>query len=146
MSSIRFVTSAFVIISICTKSRTTQTIDSIIPPLVDSLRKQKGGPLAGASEILLSFVATFEHIPSHRSMGLFHSLVDKLGPEEFLFALLGMLMHKYSAKGIINDFAVVLTSQYSVLTQLHVSQFTKCHISDGADKAIDHQKVPWSDC
>ncbi|MCJ1284859.1 snoRNA-binding rRNA-processing protein utp10 [Xylographa opegraphella] len=95
-----------------------QTIESIIPPLVEALRKQKGGPLAGASGLLLSFVAAFEHIPNHRRNGLFSSLIDKLGPEEFLFALLVLLLDRYGDSREINQFIQAFTSQYSPLIQL----------------------------
>ncbi|KAA6406586.1 MAG: hypothetical protein FRX48_09641 [Lasallia pustulata] len=96
----------------------TQTIDSVIPPLVDSLRKQKEGPVAGASELLLSFVAAFEHIPSHRRFGLFHSLINKLGPLDFLFALLVMLANKYPGNKSVAQFAADLTCRYGPETQL----------------------------
>ena len=93
----------------------------MIPPLVDSLRKQKGDPVAGASELLLSFVAAFEHIPSHRRFRLFHSLVNKLGSDDFLFALLVMLADKYPSNKKVTQFAVDLASRYSAETQLKVS-------------------------
>lgn len=95
-----------------------QTIDSVIPPLVDSLRKQNEDPIVGASELLLSFAAAFEHIPSHRRFGLFHSLINKLGPAEFLFALLVMLANKYPGNKSVVQFAADLTSRYGPQTQL----------------------------
>ena len=96
----------------------TQTIDSVIPPLVDSLHKQKEDAVTGASELLLSFVAAFEHIPSHRRFGLFQSLVNKLGPVEFLFALLVMLANKYSGNKGVVQFAADLVGRYEPETQL----------------------------
>ncbi|MCJ1475512.1 snoRNA-binding rRNA-processing protein utp10 [Lambiella insularis] len=85
-----------------------QTIASVIPPLVQALRKQKGGALPGASELLLSFAAAFEHIPVHRRKALFSSLIEKLGPEEYLFALLVLLRDRYADNkrivGFIQDF------------------------------------------
>lgn len=96
----------------------TQTIDSVIPPLVDSLRKQQEDPVAGASELLLSFAAAFEHIPSHRRFGLFNSLVNKLGPVDFLFALLVMLVNKYPGNRSVVQFAADLASRYGPETQL----------------------------
>ena len=97
-----------------------KTIESVIPPLVEALRKQKSGPLAGTSELLLSFVAAFEHIPNHRRSGLFSSLIDKLGAEEFLFALLILLLDRYADSREIKQFIQEFTSQYSPLIQLKV--------------------------
>ena len=108
---------------ICLSRRLTfelKTIDSIIPPLVDNLRKNKHGPLVGASELLLSFVAAFEHIPVYRRLGLFRSLVDKLGPEDFLFAVLAMLIDKYAGDEKVTDFATELIGLYDPKTQLKV--------------------------
>lgn len=98
-----------------------QTIDTIIPPLVDTLRKSKGDPVAGASELLLSFVAAFEHIPLYRRQSLFQSLIDKLGPEDFLFAVLVMLMDKYNGNKTVTAFSQELVSYYDPKTQLAVS-------------------------
>ncbi|KAL4778331.1 hypothetical protein BJX76DRAFT_343513 [Aspergillus varians] len=73
-----------------------QTIDQVVPALIQSLRHQKRDVVAGTSELLLSFTAAFEHIPSHRRLRLFHALITKLGTEEFLFAVLAMLANRYS--------------------------------------------------
>ena len=96
----------------------TQTIREVIPPLIASLRKDKGNPVTGAAELLLSFVAAFEHVPSHRRKGLFVSLVQTLGAEDFLFALLAMLADKYGATDEITSFVVEISSSFSVETQL----------------------------
>ncbi|KAL9617342.1 MAG: hypothetical protein Q9160_007872 [Pyrenula sp. 1 TL-2023] len=68
-----------------------QTIDHVIPPLIQSLRDQKKDVLAGATELLSSFTAAFEHIPSHRRARLFDTLISKLGAKEFLFAAFALL-------------------------------------------------------
>ncbi|KAL4932043.1 snoRNA-binding rRNA-processing protein UTP10 [Aspergillus undulatus] len=73
-----------------------QTIDQVVPALIQSLRHQKRDVVSGTSELLLSFTAAFEHIPSHRRLRLFHALITKLGTEEFLFAVLVMLANRYS--------------------------------------------------
>lgn len=72
-----------------------QTIDQVVPALVQSLRNQKRDVVAGTSELLLSFTATFEHIPSQRRQRLFETLVTKLGAHDFLFAVLAMLASRY---------------------------------------------------
>jgi U3 small nucleolar RNA-associated protein 10 len=96
----------------------SQTIREVIPPLISSLRKGKNNVVSGAAELLLSFVAAFEHVPSHRRKGLFTSLVKTLGSEDFLFAILAMLVNKYGASESIKNFSVDLASSFSVETQL----------------------------
>ncbi|TVY56296.1 U3 small nucleolar RNA-associated protein 10 [Lachnellula cervina] len=97
----------------------SQTIREVIPPLISSLRKDKGDLVTGAAELLLSFVAAYEHVPPHRRKGLFTSLVQTLGAEDFLFALLAMLVDKYGAIESIKTFAVELSGSFSVEIQLH---------------------------
>jgi U3 small nucleolar RNA-associated protein 10 len=96
-----------------------QTIRQVIPPLVSSLRNQNGNLVTGAAELLLSFVAAYEHIPPHRRRDLFTSLVQTLGAEDFLFALMAMLVDKYGATQNIQSFAIDLSSSFSVEVQLH---------------------------
>jgi U3 small nucleolar RNA-associated protein 10 len=100
-----------------------QTISSVIPPLVAALRKQKGGPLAGVSELLLSFVAAFEHIPAHRRLDLLYTLMNKLGADDFLFALLAMLVHGHPDNQAVLASAQELAGRYSSLIQLKVPYF-----------------------
>ncbi|PYH46923.1 snoRNA-binding rRNA-processing protein UTP10 [Aspergillus saccharolyticus JOP 1030-1] len=73
-----------------------QTIDQVVPALIQSLRNQKRDVVSGTSELLLSFTAAFEHIPAHRRLRLFHALVTKLGMLDFLFAVLAMLANRYA--------------------------------------------------
>ncbi|KAI2639672.1 hypothetical protein GGS26DRAFT_541081 [Hypomontagnella submonticulosa] len=95
-----------------------QTVKEVVPPLIQSLRKGKISPLAGASELLLSFATAYEHIPSHRRLGLFVSLVETLGPEEFLFALLAMLTNMYGATDQVLSFATEVFNYFTVEIQL----------------------------
>ncbi|KAM3422575.1 U3 small nucleolar RNA-associated protein 10 [Cercospora zeina] len=74
---------------------TDQTVARIVPPLAASLKKKGRDLLTGSAELLLSFTAAFEHIPLHRRAGLFHNLVQTLGPEESLFAIMAMLIERY---------------------------------------------------
>ncbi|TAQ89036.1 hypothetical protein B7494_g2638 [Chlorociboria aeruginascens] len=97
----------------------SQTIHEVIPPLVSSLRKDKGNPVTGAAELLLSFVAAYEHVPLHRQKGLFTSLVQTLGAEEFLFAILAMLVDKYGVTESITSFAIDLAGSFAVEIQLN---------------------------
>ncbi|PNH72790.1 hypothetical protein VD0001_g4740 [Verticillium dahliae] len=96
-----------------------QTIKEVVPPLMESLKKGKRNPIGGATELLVSFVTAYEHIPSHRKQDLFVSLVDTLGPEEFLFALLAMLVDKYGSGPSIASFAADLLAVYNAEVQLH---------------------------
>jgi U3 small nucleolar RNA-associated protein 10 len=96
----------------------SQTIREVIPPLISSLRKEKGNPVTGVAELLLSFVAAYEHVPPHRRKGLFTSLVQTLGADDFLFALLAMLVDKYGPTENIKAFAVEVSSSFSVELQL----------------------------
>jgi len=96
----------------------SQTIREVIPPLILSLRKEEGDLVTGAAELLLSFVAAYEHVPPHRRKGLFTSLVQTLGAEDFLFALLAMLVDKHGATESIKTFAIELSGSFSVEVQL----------------------------
>ncbi|KAL2754630.1 hypothetical protein ACRALDRAFT_1076262 [Sodiomyces alcalophilus JCM 7366] len=107
-----------------------QTVKEVIPPLMESLRKGKRNPIAGATELLGSFVTAYEHIPSHRKQDLFVSLVNTLGPAEFLFALIAMLVDKYEANANITSFAVDLLSVYSAEVQLQTAAQLLALISD----------------
>ncbi|KAI0118669.1 armadillo-type protein [Nemania sp. FL0031] len=95
-----------------------QTVKEVVPPLIQSLRKGKVSPLAGSSELLLSFVTAYEHIPSHRRLGLFVSLVETLDAKEFLFALLGMLTNMYGPTDQVLSFATEVFNYFSVEIQL----------------------------
>lgn len=95
-----------------------QTVKEVVPPLIQSLRKGKISPLAGSSELLLSFVTAYEHIPSHRRLGLFVSLVETLDAKEFLFALLGMLTNMYGPTSQVLSFATDVFNYFTVEIQL----------------------------
>ncbi|KAI1164257.1 armadillo-type protein [Nemania serpens] len=95
-----------------------QTVKEVVPPLIQSLRKGKVSPLAGSSELLLSFVTAYEHIPSHRRHGLFVSLVETLDAKEFLFALLGMLTNMYGPTDQVLSFATEVFNYFTVEIQL----------------------------
>jgi len=96
-----------------------QTIEEVIPPLVQSLRAQNRDVVSGASELLQSFTAAFEHIPSHRRLRLFKALVTKLGPEDFLFAVLAILAEKYQSNSQVKAFAVSLALEFELGLQLN---------------------------
>ncbi|KAH8673730.1 hypothetical protein BX600DRAFT_410436 [Xylariales sp. PMI_506] len=95
-----------------------QTVKEVVPPLIQSLRKGKKSPVAGASELLLSFVTAFEHIPAHRRLGLFASLLETLGAQDFLFALVAMLVDKYGSTADVLSFTSEIFNHFSVEIQL----------------------------
>lgn len=73
------------------------------------------------SELLLNFVVTFEYIPRPQRLALFKSLADKLGSEEFLFALLVILLDKYPNNATMLQFAAEIISKYDIRIQFLVS-------------------------
>jgi U3 small nucleolar RNA-associated protein 10 len=95
-----------------------QTVKEVIPPLIASLRRGKKSPVAGASEILVSFTTAYEHIPAHRRTDLFLALVETLGPSEFLYALASMLVDRYGPSDALLQFVVDLLSHFSLQVQL----------------------------
>lgn len=95
-----------------------EIVKEVTPPLIQSLRKGKKSPIAGASELLLSFVTAYEHIPSNRRPRLFVSLLETLGAEEFMFALLAMLLDKYGTTADVLSFASELFNQFDIEIQL----------------------------
>lgn len=133
-----------------------QTIDQVVPALIQSLRSQKRDVVSGTSELLLSFTAAFEHIPSHRRLRLFHALISKLGTQDFLFAVLAMLANRYSTDkdvltlmtGLVSDTTpVVELTTYSKYLMLISDAFkAKPGISQvllgiGSDDGRDPQSI-----
>ena len=96
----------------------SRTMESVIPRLLQSLYKRKEGPYVGVCELLLSFAAAFEHIPSQRRLDLFHSLTDKVGPADYLFALLTILIDKYPNDRRVVQFAADLAGRYNASIRL----------------------------
>ncbi|EEP78650.1 predicted protein [Uncinocarpus reesii 1704] len=95
-----------------------QTIDQVVPPLVQSLRNHKRDVVSGTSELLLSFTTAFEHIPSYRRLKLFEALITKLGPEDFLFAVFAMFANRYAMDKDVLAVMTALASNYEAELQL----------------------------
>lgn len=82
-----------------------QAIDEIVPPLVESLKRQDAQNLFESTKSLLSsFVAAFDHIPDSRKVPLFQRLLKQLGPEEFGFAVVAMLASNQSDEQALGKF------------------------------------------
>ncbi|KAL8706643.1 MAG: hypothetical protein Q9201_000340 [Fulgogasparrea decipioides] len=94
-----------------------QTMESVIPRVMDSLRKRHKEPLAGASELLFSFAAAFEHVPSQRRLALFQSLMNLVGTDEYLFALIILLHNKLPNNKSVLQFSTDLLDCYQIETQ-----------------------------
>ncbi|KAK4106503.1 hypothetical protein N658DRAFT_461146 [Parathielavia hyrcaniae] len=95
-----------------------QTIKEVIPPLIETFRRRGRNVVASTKDLLASFVTAYEHVPSHRKHDLFISLVQNLGPEDFLFAVLAMFVDRYAATDNMISFTTQMMSSFSVETQL----------------------------
>ena len=95
-----------------------QAIDRIVPPLISSLQRQKKDIVSGTSDLLSSFVAAFEHMPTSRRLDLFDILIQRVGPVDSLYAVLAMLAIRYPENPDVESFSVLLSSRFSVETQL----------------------------
>lgn len=75
-----------------------QTISKVVPAITKA-----SGSLSNEIEFLLtSFVAAFHHIPRHRRVKLFVSLVDTLGHENSLHVILYLIGYQYSGFAVKN--------------------------------------------
>jgi U3 small nucleolar RNA-associated protein 10 len=76
----------------------------------------------GASEILLSFTAAFEHIPLHRRLGLFEHVTKTLGPQDCLYAIVAMIVDRYPtdnrARRFIADLINVFEPSIGLIVRL----------------------------
>jgi U3 small nucleolar RNA-associated protein 10 len=95
-----------------------QTIELIIPPLIESLRAERRDVIVATSELLASFVAAFDHIPSHRRLRLLGNLITKLGPEDFLYTIITMLATRETDDAKIHNSLAILMSAFNPDIQL----------------------------
>jgi len=95
-----------------------QTVKEVIPPLIETFRKTHRNLVASTADLLSSFVIAYDHIPSPRKQDLFLSLVQNLGPEDFLFAVLAMFVDKYGATDNMVLFTTQLLGSFPVEVQL----------------------------
>lgn len=113
-----------------------QTLEKVIPPLVASSR----GANVNANEtqmalqvkpIIKVFVSALFHIPKHRRLPLFTVLVRTLGEDEFLFAVISLLLEKYADKFVksggdkdgsaddsLAEFCLAISQQFAPQTQM----------------------------
>jgi U3 small nucleolar RNA-associated protein 10 len=95
-----------------------ETVARIVPPLAASLKKKGKKVVTGAAELLLSFVAAYEHIPLHRRLGLFELLVKTLGEDDVLFAVLAMLIERYTDDKTMTGFAIELAGRFDATVMM----------------------------
>ncbi|KAI9730250.1 MAG: snoRNA-binding rRNA-processing protein utp10 [Cirrosporium novae-zelandiae] len=96
-----------------------QTMEQVIPPLVASLRAKQTELISGVSELLLAFISAYKHIPASRRLHLFERLAAKLGPDDFLYAILALLADRYTGDSSLTSFVVELISCFGPEAQLH---------------------------
>jgi U3 small nucleolar RNA-associated protein 10 len=95
-----------------------QTISRVVPQLAISLRSKQRNFLAGVADLLLSFTAAFEHIPSHRRLKLFSELARTLGPEDALSAILALLVDRYPHNKTQQRFSIDLLLVFDPIVTL----------------------------
>ncbi|KAF2480937.1 armadillo-type protein [Neohortaea acidophila] len=90
-----------------------QTIAKIVPALATSLKEKGKNILSGVSEMLLSFVAAWEHVPRHRRLDLFATVVNAVEPLDCLGAVSAMLVERYEqGEPFVYSFIEDLICQY----------------------------------
>ncbi|KAI8390372.1 hypothetical protein BD560DRAFT_362243 [Blakeslea trispora] len=109
-----------------------QTLEKILPPLVVSSRKSNNDDEAAlvleVKPIIKVFVDALFHIPKHRRLRLFTVLIQTLGENEFLYAIISLLLEKLTerlAKGArseaesLTEFSLVICQHFSPETQMN---------------------------
>ncbi|KAM0756059.1 hypothetical protein T439DRAFT_308506 [Meredithblackwellia eburnea MCA 4105] len=103
-----------------------QTLESIVPSLVKSLKKSarsREALLKELRELLTVFTAAAAHVPRHRRLKLFVRFVETLGPREFLSTVSVLLLTgSQSASADLAALPPSLFEEFSVPTQLNAIQ------------------------
>lgn len=108
-----------------------QTLEKILPPLVVSSRKSNNDDEAAlvleVKPIIKVFVDALFHIPKHRRLRLFTVLIHTLGENEFLYAIISLLLEKFTerlAKGArseaesLTEFSLIISQHFGPETQM----------------------------
>jgi len=107
-----------------------QTLEKIIPPLVNAHRRQSDESKSLVMQvrpIIKVFVDALFHIPKHRRLRLFSVLISTLGEEEFLHAVICLIIEKYTERASkgnqteadsLSEFALTLSNQFSAIVQM----------------------------
>ena len=96
-----------------------QAIDQIIPPLVLALKKQDPQNLVLSTKgILASFAAAYDHISQPRRAKLYQRLLRRLGPEDFTYALVSMLVTRRTEDQIPGKFLHEVVAVFDPVVQI----------------------------
>ncbi|RDB23790.1 U3 small nucleolar RNA-associated protein 10 [Hypsizygus marmoreus] len=90
-----------------------QTVDSIVPVMVASLKRAYSQPLdlyIGSKDFLRVFTDAANHIPRHRRTNFFSHLVEVLGAEDFLPPVCMLLIEKVANRIVRQNTEEVLNS------------------------------------
>ena len=97
-----------------------ETLDKVIPVVVAAVRaKPSGGMIEPLADLLSSFTAAYEHMPTSRSPGLFHRLVARLGSEQYLYAIIAMLSLRFTDNSTADAFCSQLLLGFDISSQCH---------------------------
>ena len=99
----------------------TQTISSVIPPLVAEFETRKEGPWTAVSELVTGFVTAIEHIPAAERLRVFSVLVDTLGSDKFMFILVALALITHSGDKSVAELLKNLVLDQTSATQVTVS-------------------------
>ena len=94
-----------------------QTLDSLLPPLVQSLGKRTQDHTRGLSELMLSFAAAFEHMSSRWRLDIYLALIKKLGADSYLHYLIALLLDKQIKSQSALMFGMHLIDCFDIKTQ-----------------------------
>lgn len=95
-----------------------RVMDRIIPRLVDASSNNRSTTFTCIIELIHNFAGAFEHIPIHRQLTLFVSLIGKIGPLKYLSVLIAILMVKYPNNQQVIQFCSQLTCEFDAVIQL----------------------------
>lgn len=95
-----------------------QIIGTLVPRYVQSLDRGKTSSHSRVIELLLNFVAAFEHVLEQQRMEIYTSLLENIGPTPYLHLFIAILLNKFPRGRRIVRFAVDFCKQYSIQIQL----------------------------
>ena len=85
-----------------------QTLSKALPPLITKLNQRNEDVVIGISEIILSFTASFQHIPLQRRRGIFFKLINALGTKNSLFVIIIALLDRFPNNEDVRSFVITL--------------------------------------
>ncbi|KAJ2781610.1 snoRNA-binding rRNA-processing protein utp10 [Coemansia interrupta] len=74
------------------------TLERVLPPLVNACDPSRAEQVAQAGPVLRVFVDALSHIPRHRRMALFSTLVRTMGARTYAAAVVSLLLEKHVAR------------------------------------------------